>query len=241
MDDRSLPIGRKAKQRRQARNIDELSQNYDLDENQLNLLKSSGLWSYGDLNKYVNQLLTQQYQTEDERAYNESLRDEQREYDEQEISRMRSQGLNPDLLGVSGDSSAPIQGTGSIYGDNPLSKALSGGSLSESFNSVLGNVLKLATFGVSSFGTISNVLMDSGLKVAGMALSDLPSFASGEDNLVDVDKAIAQGLASRGFRPGSRKASIYASTLAQHVNSLRNCLNVRRIKLLIALLCMKER
>lgn len=226
MIDRSLPIGRESKKRRQGQNIDALSQEFDLNEQQLNLLRSSGLWSYGDLTKYVNELLTSQYSQEDERAYNESKRDEQREYDEGEVARMRARGQNPDLLGISGSSGDPLTASGSIFPESAsLQKVLSGGSLSESFNSVLGNVLRLATFGVNSYGVISNSLMEQGLKIAGLAMSDLPSFAGdAEGKVQDVESVIADAIRSRGFRAGGRKASIYAQTLRRNINSLPSIL-----------------
>lgn len=217
-----IPIGRKSRKSFQSDNIKQLSNEYELNDEQLNLLRSSNLYSYGDLSRYVNELLTAQYQTEDEREYKKSVLDEQRSYDESSPDRMRAHGLNPDLLGLP-ESSSPMDVSGSIYPDaNSLQKVLSGsGTLSESFSGVLGNVLKLATFGVSSYATISNSLMEQGLKIAGLAASDVESFTRNDKGFVtNVDSAISEAVRARGFRPGSRKASIYASELGRRINSL---------------------
>lgn len=196
-----------------------ISSQYGLDDKQQNLLSTAGLTNQRAVEQYVNNLLSQQYSVEDERRYNEGLRDEQRKYDEQQVQRMRQAGLNPDLLGVS-ESGSPISGNGSIYPSSGVRLDSAGGSLSQTFAKVSGVILQLASFGLQAYSTVSGSLMKSALFATGLAETDLKNvpFNGTTGEVENVDDIIARGIAARGLR--GRAARAYAAEVSARINTM---------------------
>lgn len=202
-----------------SQSIKNISSEYGLDDKQQNLLSTAGLTNQRAVEQYVNNLLSQQYSVEDERRYNEGLRDEQRKYDEQQIQRMRQAGLNPDLLGV-GEGSSPISGNGSIYPSSGVRLDSAGGSLSQTFAKVSGVILQLASFGLQAYSTVSGSLMKSALFATGLAETDLKNvpFNGMTGEVENVDDIIARGIAARGLR--GRAARAYAAEVSARINTM---------------------
>lgn len=137
---------------------------------------------------------------------------EQRSYDESEASRLRSDGINPDLSGLSGASGESLQSPAHA----PLPSAGGNGSLAARFHEMSSTLLGYASFGLNLYGTVANAGAEKLLAMTGEASGFAKSMFGDEDGIVSREE-VGKYVRDRGYT--GKKAKQFTSIASQLLNS----------------------
>lgn len=137
---------------------------------------------------------------------------EQRSYDESEASRLRSDGINPDLSGLSGASGESLQSPAHA----PLPSAGGNGSLAARFREMSSTLLGYASFGLNLYGTVANAGAEKLLALTGEASGFAKSMFGDEDGIVSLEE-VGKYVRDRGYT--GKKAKQFTSIASQLLNS----------------------